>query len=799
MKRLRLALMPVVVITAVTLPSLVSADLECEIGWGKLGTQKIPEEKINDGYCDCPLDGADEPHTHACSGSTVGAFTGIAAVSTESKKYQCPQQRKLQIPYSRFHDGICDCCDGSDELPTVCPDICDQVLAEERALREKMGLEFTVGQKQLEKEIQEFQVLLKDKKEEKAGIDEKLEQAEERVAETEVELNQVKHEYMVQRVDRANAIAKRVANAPAEDASNDSLASLLEPLPNHEIIEFIVHSCQMAGEMDRASTLDDSTCVPLRLAALDAAIMWTREKVGKAELKRLHMNVREEGKLLADMMIHNAKADDRDKNFLEEKEKRKHRKRNRRNKPGRRRLQEAITDDEVLHDDYYGGDDDSYPEEDYIPDEDEYDHYDEGEEGTGAAEDENTNEEVDHETSILNSLKESFFSQPRVAFLQRASDIIAGIDELLKEDDNKEDEAEEKEKEQEAEDIDPTAFNMVRSTLEDRERAIERGYDYAVSAKILLNALTASTDNENGLRSDLQTLAIGTLVYSKLSAAHVWQLLQAILEELSPKADEGDDAKTCASSPWVASCPPRAIMIDSVSYPPKDILDAAQVLCTTPTFTKEKAQACAADADNELPTVMPDGYYGYEVVKPREDSDVLEKISAEWDHPMDEPLQTKVDELEDKKEERDNEKKEIENSVKDISSLVQGAEEARFGNDGELYAMKDKCFAVKAGKYTYELCVFGSAAQKEGNAKSGTGLGEWEGIEYDNQTGSRILKWTNGAKCWNGPKRSATAYVTCAAETKVLSADEPDTCRYVMQMESHIACDEAFQKLHDLQ
>lgn len=793
--------MPAVVVTVLTLPPLSRADLECEIGWGKLGIQKIPEEKINDGYCDCPLDGADEPHTNACSGSTMGAFTGIAAVSTESKKYQCPQQRKLQIPYSRFHDGICDCCDGSDELPTVCPDICDQVLAEERALREKMAREFTVGQKQREKEILEFQALLEDKRGEKAGMDEKLEQAEERVSETEAELNQVKHEYMVQRVDRVNAIARRVSNAPAEDASNDSLASLLEPLPNHEIIEFIVHSCQMAAEMDRASTLDDSTCVPLRLAALDTGIMWNREKDGKAELKRLHLNVREEGKLLADMMIHNAKANDRDKMFLEESEKRKHRKRNRRNKPGRRRLQEAITDDDVLHDDYYGGDDDPYPEEDYIPDED-YDRYDEGEEDTDDNENDDTDEEVDDETRILNSLKESLFSQPRVAFLQRASDIVAGIDEILKEDDrkdgNKEAEEGDEEKEQDANDMDPTAYNMVRSTLEDREHAIERGFDYAVSAKILLKALMESTDSEDGLRSDLQTLAIGTLVYSKLSAAHVWQLLQAILQELSPKADDGNEARTCASSPWVASCPPQAIVIDSVSFPPKDILDAAQVLCTTPTFTKEKAQACAADADNELPTVMPDGYYGYEVVKPREQLDVLEKIAAEWDHPINDGLKTKVDELEDEKEKRNNEKMDIENFMKDISSLVQGAEDARFGSHGELYALKDKCFDVKAGKYTYELCVFGSAAQKEGSAKSGTGLGQWDGIEYDNQTGSRILKWANGVKCWNGPKRSATAYVTCGAETKVLSADEPDTCRYVMQMESHIACDEDFQRLHEL-
>ena len=63
--------------------SFALADLDCAIGWGKdaSATHKVTVEQINDGYCDCPLDGADEPHTNACSGSTMGAFIGIPAVS----------------------------------------------------------------------------------------------------------------------------------------------------------------------------------------------------------------------------------------------------------------------------------------------------------------------------------------------------------------------------------------------------------------------------------------------------------------------------------------------------------------------------------------------------------------------------------------------------------------------------------------------------------------------------------------------------------------------------------------------
>jgi protein kinase C substrate 80K-H len=53
-----------------------SSALQCATG---LGSQvvDIPEEWLNDGYCDCPLDGADEPGTDACSGSQ--GWPGVVA------------------------------------------------------------------------------------------------------------------------------------------------------------------------------------------------------------------------------------------------------------------------------------------------------------------------------------------------------------------------------------------------------------------------------------------------------------------------------------------------------------------------------------------------------------------------------------------------------------------------------------------------------------------------------------------------------------------------------------------------
>jgi protein kinase C substrate 80K-H len=46
-----------------------SETLSCATGW-KGEVSEIPGEWINDGYCDCPFDGRDEPGTEACSGSS---------------------------------------------------------------------------------------------------------------------------------------------------------------------------------------------------------------------------------------------------------------------------------------------------------------------------------------------------------------------------------------------------------------------------------------------------------------------------------------------------------------------------------------------------------------------------------------------------------------------------------------------------------------------------------------------------------------------------------------------------------
>jgi len=60
--------------------------------------KKIPWSRVNDDYCDCPEHGLDEPGTSACANG----------------QFWCEGEKHF-LPTSLVDDGICDCCDGSDE------------------------------------------------------------------------------------------------------------------------------------------------------------------------------------------------------------------------------------------------------------------------------------------------------------------------------------------------------------------------------------------------------------------------------------------------------------------------------------------------------------------------------------------------------------------------------------------------------------------------------------------------------------------------------------------------------------
>lgn len=50
------------------------------------------------------------------------------------------------------------------------------------------------------------------------------------------------------------------------------------------------------------------------------------------------------------------------------------------------------------------------------------------------------------------------------------------------------------------------------------------------------------------------------------------------------------------------------------------------------------------------------------------------------------------------------------------------------------------------------------------------------------------MSFTNGQSCWNGPMRSLRVSLSCAAEHRILSVDEPEVCKYTMRFETPAAC-----------
>lgn len=125
-----------------------------------------------------------------------------------------------------------------------------------------------------------------------------------------------------------------------------------------------------------------------------------------------------------------------------------------------------------------------------------------------------------------------------------------------------------------------------------------------------------------------------------------------------------------------------------------------------------------------------------------------------------------------------------------ISSLSQKLKQD-FGPDKEFYSFYGRCFESKESKYVYKVCPYKQASQEEQHTT--TRLGRWEKFEDS----YRVMVFSSGDKCWNGPDRSLKVKLRCGLKNEVADVDEPSRCEYVALLSTPALCRE--EKLKELQ
>jgi hypothetical protein len=737
----------------------------------------------------------------------------VRRCSPPSAHFQCPRQPKVILPLSRINDGICDCCDGTDEPNNGgCTDECEQALAAERAARAKAEADFAAGSQKRAEEMAEFAVLLKEAVAEiELLTKDELPRLEADVKSAEAEVRDAKLSYMNGRFAAVKATV------------SDSIKEIGRVSTLEEIRTLIVTTCHLAGELVDAKggsqSLNKSTCLPLRLAGLDLAFIWENEDIDdeySVTIRRAEAAGGDMMMEIAELLVENAQNDNGVVTFGKDD--------NKGSGAGSSGSSYGRDYDAYGDDDYHRYHyDDDYPydgdsEEDYHHSENDSDERADAADAAAAAASEvaeagepGSDGKKEARRDAINALVSSTrLLTSRSPFISQAGALKEKIDSLLSEADADHtesgeeggEEIESKEGEVLADDttsgdceedepaFDPQSLQMSRGALDRRLRHVQKGISFATSAAVLLNALENEHHNDlDGLKRDMINLAVMTIYHSQLSAGDISDLFYLAMD--APAVEESE--KICTSI-YTAICPPTTETRSGVAVPPSLLVNAARTRC------EERVPIVATECSGDpsyLPSTVSDGFLGYFVPQFFSEDDALGDVYVAMEALS--ALVDTVSEAEQKRIDCVSALSQAQNKLKTLEDKIGGRDEPKYGSNGELYGIRDSCHSVESGKYEYEVCIFKKASQRDKGEKSGgTNLGQWVGMSRDEETGQRVMKWDKGTKCWNGPERSATVYLSCGAETKLLTADEPSTCEYVFTMESHIACDDDFKQEHGL-
>ncbi|KAL7508724.1 hypothetical protein ACHAXN_005826 [Cyclotella atomus] len=753
-----------------TLSLSAPESIQCPSAWfpssSPIRLITLPPSKINDGYCDCPLDGADETTTGACSGSNLWAGVGSFKDNFDSsvKYFVCPQQPSLQLAYSRVDDGICDCCDGADETSGTCQDNCDEVLAAERAARAKVKADYEIGSKirydsiaqyinwmgEMKVQLELKEMKLTELEGERSGLDEEMKEAKIEFVQNWV---RVVMSHMMTKIDSVTSLIGVNREGVSEHMSVDDLSS------------FIILMCMLSGEVSNDHVVN-GRCVPFDRASIDIGIMWSDDVDGDGLPKFEYMNLESDESVLqyAEKIIALVKGKD-----TEEWSK---------NKTTNGKKSRDYDDDDMNRD--------------FLADED----LDDIEPDDVSESQKDEEKEVENGPSVDemvdSRLKSLHLSRIRGLFKEQADMLLKLTPPAVEEEPEEGDEAastDETEDEEPAPAFDPAAMNMAKSAINKRLSSIRRGEASAkFAARHIISLMRNRPVSTHSIPNDMHLLALRMIHHSQIRAEDVAEAIYTTSTTF--RSDFGVDPTTCpATSPWSSMCPPKVY----TGFPPESITNAATRLCN------ERADAmsgvCTAQENldvNDFPTTINEGYYNYYSPKERGESDEITEAFSRTTSLLNMPY--KLSSVMFTTGKLDKQIGDIKTEIDKLQRDMGGDDANKFGFEGELFILRDTCHSVESGKYVYEVCIFGEATQRDiGQKQGGTNLGRWQTMQMGDD-GIRTLKWTDGTKCWNGPQRSAEVVVTCGgSETKLLTADEPETCRYVFTMESPIGCDGFFK------
>ncbi|KAL6028947.1 hypothetical protein ACI3LY_003611 [Candidozyma auris] len=116
-------------------------------------------------------------------------------------------------------------------------------------------------------------------------------------------------------------------------------------------------------------------------------------------------------------------------------------------------------------------------------------------------------------------------------------------------------------------------------------------------------------------------------------------------------------------------------------------------------------------------------------------------------------------------------------SKKSEASIYEENLSRQFGTDDIFRAVEGEWVHRKIGEYNYKIGYLDSIYQDN------TLVGRLTSVK------GSTLHFEHGAKCWNGPHRSAFVDMVCAPKSRLVSVSEPEKCQYRFLLETPIVCE----------